>query len=152
MYFCYFTIISPWKRAGSFIWTNLNPLHPGCFVPSLVEIDTVVLEKKMKMWKVYNNDNNNIDRQQTNLIRKAHLSLRLRWAKNILLPILNLKHRKTSYKSITVLVFFNYLPVNIFTNFANIIWCKDVWFTICLVEYWYFFGKNFLVSVVYLKW
>ena len=24
----------------------------GCFVPSLVEINPVVLEKKMKMWKV----------------------------------------------------------------------------------------------------
>ena len=29
MYFRYFKIISLWKRAGSFIWTNLNPLHPG---------------------------------------------------------------------------------------------------------------------------
>ena len=28
MYFRYFVIISPWKRAGSFIWTNLSPLHP----------------------------------------------------------------------------------------------------------------------------
>ena len=28
MYFCYFVIISTLKRAGSFIWTNLNPLHP----------------------------------------------------------------------------------------------------------------------------
>ena len=28
MYFRYFVIISPWKRAGTFIWTNLNPLHP----------------------------------------------------------------------------------------------------------------------------
>ena len=28
MYFCYFVIISLWKRAGPFIWTNLNPLHP----------------------------------------------------------------------------------------------------------------------------
>ena len=27
MYFRYFIIISPWKRAGPFIWTNLNPLH-----------------------------------------------------------------------------------------------------------------------------
>ena len=28
MYSRYFVIISPWKRAGPFIWTNLNPLHP----------------------------------------------------------------------------------------------------------------------------
>ena len=28
MYFRYFAIISPWKRVGSFIWTNLNLLHP----------------------------------------------------------------------------------------------------------------------------
>ena len=28
MYFHYFIIISPWKRAGPFIWINLNPLHP----------------------------------------------------------------------------------------------------------------------------
>ena len=26
MYYCYFVIISPWKRP--FIWTNLNSLHP----------------------------------------------------------------------------------------------------------------------------
>ena len=28
MYFHYFVIISPWERAGPFIWTKLNPLHP----------------------------------------------------------------------------------------------------------------------------
>ena len=28
MYFRYFIIISPWKRAGPFFWTNLNPLYP----------------------------------------------------------------------------------------------------------------------------
>ena len=28
MYFRYFAIISSWKRAGPFIWTNLNPLYP----------------------------------------------------------------------------------------------------------------------------
>ena len=28
MLFHYFIIISPWKRAGPFIWTNLNSLHP----------------------------------------------------------------------------------------------------------------------------
>ena len=26
--FYYFAIISPWRRAWLFIWTNLNPLHP----------------------------------------------------------------------------------------------------------------------------
>ena len=35
------------------------PFTQGCFVPSLVEIGQVVLEKKMKKWKVYDNDNNN---------------------------------------------------------------------------------------------
>ena len=93
IYFCYFKIFPPWKRAGPFFWTNLNPLHPwmlcakfgrnffknfvnvfspicnylpfekggdyyfiwtklnpltqGCFVLSLVEIGSVVLEKKI---------------------------------------------------------------------------------------------------------
>ena len=28
MYFHHFVIISSWKGAGPFIWTNLNPLHP----------------------------------------------------------------------------------------------------------------------------
>ena len=28
MHFPYFVIISPWKRVGPFIWTNLNPLDP----------------------------------------------------------------------------------------------------------------------------
>ena len=27
-YLSYFIIISPWKRVGPIIWTNLNPLHP----------------------------------------------------------------------------------------------------------------------------
>ena len=48
MYFCYLLIISPWKRAGPFIWTNLNSLYPRMLVPSLVEIGPVVLEKKLK--------------------------------------------------------------------------------------------------------
>ena len=45
VYFHNFVIISLWKKAGPFIWTNLNPLHP---VPNLVEIGPVVLEKKVK--------------------------------------------------------------------------------------------------------
>ena len=48
MYFRYFEIISPWRRAGLFIWTNLDPLHQRCIVPSFVEIGEVVLEKNFK--------------------------------------------------------------------------------------------------------
>ena len=72
------------EKGGPFICTNLNPLHPR----SLVDIGPVVLEKKMKMWKVYDIDNNDGQRQTTTddgqiLIRKAHLSLRFRWAKKL---------------------------------------------------------------------
>ena len=42
---CYFVIISPWKRTGFFIRTNLNPLHPSMLCASFVEIGPVVLEK-----------------------------------------------------------------------------------------------------------
>ena len=34
--FCYFVIISTWERAGPFIWTNLNPLHPRIHCVKLV--------------------------------------------------------------------------------------------------------------------
>ena len=35
-------IISPWKKALPFIWTNLNPFTQGYFAPSLFEIVHVV--------------------------------------------------------------------------------------------------------------
>ena len=41
-------------------------------MPSLVEIGSVVLEKKMKMWKVYDNDDND-DGQRTNFDQKSSL-------------------------------------------------------------------------------
>ena len=47
MYFRYFVIISPLKRAGPFIWKTWIPFTQGCFVPSLVEIGSVVLKKKI---------------------------------------------------------------------------------------------------------
>ena len=44
--FCYFIIISPSKKARPFIWVNLSSITQGCFVPSLVKISSVVLEKE----------------------------------------------------------------------------------------------------------
>ena len=52
-----------------------------CFVSYKVEIGPVVLEKKMKMWKVYDNNNNNDannddndDGQRTNIDQKNSLA------------------------------------------------------------------------------
>ena len=72
MYFHYFVIISPWKkgRGPSFEQTRIL-ITQECFVLSLVEIGPVVLEKKIKMWKVY--DNNYDDGQQTTFYQKSSL-------------------------------------------------------------------------------
>ena len=37
MYICFYVFISPWKKAGPFIWTTWNPLTQKCIEPSLVE-------------------------------------------------------------------------------------------------------------------
>ena len=64
-----------------------TPMH-RCFVPSLVEIGPVILEKKTKTWKIYSNKND--DRQQTNFNQrlKVHLSIWLSLAKNAVVIIL----------------------------------------------------------------
>ena len=59
-----------WKKCDPAFKQNWFPLT---FVPKLVEIGQVVLEKNMKMWKVYRLT----DRQQE--IRKIHLSFKLKW-------------------------------------------------------------------------
>ena len=71
--------LSPlWEGRGPSFEQTWIPFTREYFVPSLVEIGPVVLEKKMKMWKVYRQMGG--DRRQ--VIRKAHLSIQLRWAKN----------------------------------------------------------------------
>ena len=81
--FCQFVIISPWKRAGPSFELTWIFFTQGCFVPSLVEIGPVVLEKKMKMWKFYDNAKGGNDSIGKIVIRRAHLSLQLRWAKKL---------------------------------------------------------------------
>ena len=129
--FRYFVIISPWKRAGPFIWTNLNPLHSRMLCDKFgwnwpsgsgeedfffkfvnvfslfrnylpLEKDRALHFKKLEsplskiaLWQVWFKlaqrfwrrsskcekftDGQTDDRQQ--VIRKAHLSFQLRWAK-----------------------------------------------------------------------
>ena len=76
MYFHYFVIISPWKRTGPSFEQTWIPFTQGYFVPSLVEIGPVVLEKKMKMWKVYRRTDGQTDRQTTD----DRWSEKLTWA------------------------------------------------------------------------
>ena len=59
MFFRYFVTNWCWKKAWPFVWTNLNPLHQGCFVPNLVDIGPLDLKKMIKMFKVYDDDNKN---------------------------------------------------------------------------------------------
>ena len=53
-----------WEFIGSSFEKTWIPFTKGCFVPRLVEIHPVVLEKKMKMWKIYDNNDDN-DGQRT---------------------------------------------------------------------------------------
>ena len=62
------------------------PITQGCFVPSLFEIGPVVLEKKMKMWKVY--------RRTTGDQKSSQLSFQLRWVKK--------ERINTSYKCLII--------------------------------------------------
>ena len=82
MYFCYFVIISPWKRVLPFILTNLNPLHPRMhIVPSLVEIGSLVLETKWKNVKSLRWQQQRWQTMDKFRRAKAHLSPLFRWPK-----------------------------------------------------------------------
>ena len=46
---------------GQVVALHWNKIDALCFVPSMVETGPVVLEKKIKMWKVYDNNDDNED-------------------------------------------------------------------------------------------
>ena len=70
--FRYFSIIFLLKRTWSFIRTSLYFVRKNGYCR--------ILKKKTKMWKVheYNNAYDENDNEHMSLVRKAHLSLRLR--------------------------------------------------------------------------
>ena len=53
IYFHYFVFIFPWNMAWPFIWTNMISHHRRMLCAKFGWNWPVVLEKKMKMWKVY---------------------------------------------------------------------------------------------------
>jgi len=72
------------------------PIPQRCFIPNLVEISSVVLEKKSFKAKVYRQMDSRLD-----MITIAHLSLWLRWAKK--LNVNNIG--KILYKLTTIILF-----------------------------------------------
>ena len=83
MYFRNFIIISPWKRAGSNIWTNLNPLHSRMLCAKFGWNWTSGFWEEVENRKSLQT-NGQRDRQtrEDRRSEKAHLSFQLRWAKN----------------------------------------------------------------------
>ena len=78
MYFRHFVIISHWKRAGPFIWTNLNPLHPRMLCAKFGWNWPSGSGEEDENVKCLQTDRQTDDGRQ--VIRKAHLSFQLRWA------------------------------------------------------------------------
>ena len=79
---CIFIILlfSPLEKGQATSFEQIKiPFNQGCFVPRSIKIGSVVLEKKMKMWKVYDdndnddNDNNDDDGQRTSFDQKSSL-------------------------------------------------------------------------------
>ena len=64
---------------------TFNKKVQGGGVPIEAEIWNVLLDywEEDEIWKFYDNDNNDNDGQRTIFIRKAHVSLRLSWAKSV---------------------------------------------------------------------
>ena len=87
MYFRFFIIISPWKKTGPLIWTNLNPPHPkmlcATFSGNWLSGSGEEVENVKSLQTDGQTDRLADDGRQ--LIRKAHLSFQLRWA--IKIPI-----------------------------------------------------------------
>ena len=82
--FSQFSFLSPLgKEQGPSFEENWIPYTQGCFVPSLVENGQVVLEKKSKLGKVYwRTDRQTQTDDGWQVIRYAHLSFQVKWAKN----------------------------------------------------------------------
>ena len=71
----------PLELGGALHLNKLESFTQGCFVPSLVDIGPVVLEKKMKIRKVY--DNKDDDRHGTNCDQKCSLKSLNQWDESL---------------------------------------------------------------------
>ena len=73
----HFRYYLPLEKGVAIHFNKLESPTQGCFVPSLVEIGPVVLEKKSRIGKVYRQTDGQTD-DGRQAIRKDHLSFQLR--------------------------------------------------------------------------
>ena len=76
MCFRYFVIISPWKRAGPFIWTNFNPLHPKMLCAKFWSSGSGEEDENVKSLQTDGHTDGQTDRQTTD----DRWSEKLTWA------------------------------------------------------------------------
>jgi hypothetical protein len=81
VHFYSFAIISPWRRATNFIWTNLRPLPPRMICLKSRWNWPSGSGEEVENVKVYRQTDGRTNDGQP-AIRIAHLSFQLRWAKN----------------------------------------------------------------------
>ena len=124
------------KGRGPSFEGTWNPSTQGCFVPSLVEIGPLVLEKNMKMLKVTTltpTDNRQI------LIRKAHSG-----------ELIKLIHNSYQFQQFWV-IFFIIARLFIFLKFKRYHWC--IWQLVslqieskhthdCIIKYAWLLAKS----------
>ena len=80
-FFCYLVITSPWKRTGHFNWTNLIPFTQDALCQVWLKFAQWFWRRRWKCEKFTTTTTTTRTNNEQILIRKAHLSLRLRWAK-----------------------------------------------------------------------
>ena len=106
----------PLNRAQPVIWTNLNSFSQGCFVPILVEIGKVVLERwkcEKSLWQQQWRQRTMDKFIQKNSIKSfgsggLMISLRLRWANDILVVHDTIMHMQSCFSMIWLLSIHTY--------------------------------------------
>ena len=93
--FSLFRYYLPLEKGGPFIWTNLNSHHQRMLCAKFGWIDTLVLGRRWKCEKFTTTPTTTTKTRTTMdngqiLIRKAHLSLQFRWAKNVCFSMLSI--------------------------------------------------------------
>ena len=143
MYFRFFVMISPWKRAGHFIWINLNPLHPRMLCAKFGWNWLIGSREEDEIWKV-DRQADKTDRRRTT----GDLHFQLRWAKNRWDFNVNCLNTQTTRYPIGIIITGNFFKI-----LSSTFWHVHLaYLTYMIVNFYlnYDFFKIFLFFLLYL--